>query len=363
MDKKCNGDKQKVIFRKKTSIMVLVTILIAFLAISVIIAVIFGPVKLQIKEVFRIVVYNIFKIPIGDKQTLVKGVSYEIVWGIRFPRILLGAIVGAGLSVVGVVMQAMVQNTLADPYILGISSGASLGATFSIMIGVTKFLGGNSIGILAFVGALICSICVYTLSNIGGRCSSEKLILSGVVVSAICSAFTSFIIFIAGNERGIRNLTFWLMGSLASASWKNIILPAAIIIVGTLFFLSQFRNLNVMLMGDETAITLGKDLNKYRRIYIIITALMTATIVCVAGTIGFVGLIIPHIVRGFVGCDHRRLIPISALVGAIFLIWTDVFSRTVMKGMEMPIGIITSMLGAPFFMWLMIKKSYNFGGK
>ncbi|SHK02353.1 FecCD family ABC transporter permease [Paramaledivibacter caminithermalis] len=364
--KKNNNEKscefEHGIIRDRRFLGVIIFLLFIALFVSIILAVVFGPVYIKPSEVLRIVIYNTIKIPIGDIDSLTSGVNYDIIWGIRFPRIILGAVVGMGLAIVGVVMQAMVQNPLANPYTLGISSGASLGATFAIMIGVGRLFGTNAVGISAFLGAFICSLSVYVLSNIGGRSSSVKLLLAGMATSAICSAFTSFIIFIANDAHGMRTLTFWLMGSLTSASWDNIIMPSIIILFGVFFFVFQFRNLNMMLMGDENAITLGTDLNIYRKIYMVITSLMTGMIVCVAGTIGFVGLIIPHIVRGLAGSDHRKLVPISSLVGAIFLIWTDVFAKSIMGGAEMPIGVITSLLGAPFFVWLMIKKSYGFGG-
>ncbi len=356
-----NSFKEGIIKDRKVFI-ITILLLIITLFLSIIFAVVFGPVEIKATEAFRIVVYNTVKIPIGDIETLTSGMNYDIIWGIRVPRVLLGAVVGMGLSIVGVVMQAMVQNPLANPYTLGISSGASLGATFAIMLGVGGIFGTNAIGISAFIGAFICSVAVYILSNIGGNSSSVKLLLAGMAISAICSSFTSFIIFIANDAQGMKTLTFWLMGSLVSGSWQNIITPSIIIVLGVLFFIFQFRNLNMMLMGDENAITLGTNLNSHRKVYMLITSLMTGMIVYVAGTIGFVGLLIPHIVRGIVGSDHRKLVPISALIGAIFLIWTDVFARTIMGGTEIPIGVITSLLGAPFFLWLMVKKSYGFGG-
>ncbi|SFA84276.1 FecCD family ABC transporter permease [Clostridium frigidicarnis] len=358
---KVNFDS-KIKENRKFFIIILITLAI-LLFLSIIFSVTFGSVDLSPYDAYRIIIYNIFKIPIGDVATLTSGASYDIIWNIRVPRVLLGAIVGMGLAIVGVVMQATVQNPLADPYILGLSSGASLGATFSILIGFSGGMFFSGITFWAFLGALISSILVYTLSNIGGRITSTKLILSGMIVSSICSAITSFIIFVANDAEGIKTITFWSMGSLTSASWKNIQIPSLIVLVTVIFFIFQFRTLNVMLLGNETSVTLGVDLSKYRKIYMVLSSLVTGVIVSVCGIIGFVGLIIPHIVRLIVGSNHKTLIPVSALVGSIFLIWTDVFSRTFMKGMEMPIGIITSILGAPFLMWLMIKKSYRSGGK
>ncbi|MFP4020504.1 MAG: FecCD family ABC transporter permease [Halanaerobium sp.] len=354
--------KEKVTAEKKY-LLIGILILIAVLLASVILAILAGPVDISVERALQVVYYNTFKVFMESNAGLSSGISYDIIWGLRLPRVLMAALIGMGLSVIGVVMQAMVKNPLANPYTLGISSGASLGATFAIMIGVGSVFGPHFIGVAAFLGALLSSITVYSIANIGGgRSSSIKLLLSGMAVSALCSAFSSFIIFIASDVQGMRTLTFWLMGSLVSASWENILIPAVILISGLFYFITQFRNLNMMLIGDESAVTLGTNLNYYRKIYIVITSLMTGMIVYVAGTIGFVGLIIPHIVRAIVGTEHKKLISYSALTGAIFLIWTDVLARSVIQGTEMPIGIITSLLGAPFFIWILIRKTYGFGG-
>lgn len=362
--KKCNSatNLRDALLKERIFLVSLIILLVFILFFSLIVAVVFGPVSIEAYDVYRIIIYNSFKIGIGDMSTLTEGVSYDIIWHIRFPRVLMGAVIGMGLAIVGVAMQAMIQNPLADPYILGVSSGATLGATLAIMLGIGSFLGANAIGVTAFIGAFAASIVVYTLANIGGRSSTLKLLLAGIAIGAVCLSFSNFIVFYANDAEGIKTLTFWIMGSLVSASWDNIVLPGIVTLAGVLFFIFQFRNMNLMLMGDESAIALGVDLHFWRKVYMLITSLMIGMVVSVAGIIGFVGLIIPHIVRLLVGTDHRNLVPISALIGAIFLIWTDVFARTLMGGEEIPIGILTSMLGAPFFVWLLLKKSYEFGG-
>ncbi|WP_027633173.1 FecCD family ABC transporter permease [Clostridium hydrogeniformans] len=342
---------------------IIIATLISILLISLVLSITFGSANVSAYDAYRIIIYNTLGIPIGDTATLSKGPLYDIVWHIRFPRVLLGSLVGMGLSIVGCAMQATVNNPLADPYILGLSSGASLGATFSILIGVNGVLFGSGVTFGAFTGALISSIFVYLLSNVGGRITSTKLILSGLIISSICSAFTSFIIFISNNAEGMKTVTFWMMGGLTSASFENLKIPSIIIVIGIVFFLSQFRVLNTMVLGEEASITLGIDLSSYRKIYMLVSALITGVIVSVCGTVGFVGLMIPHISRLIVGSDHKKLLPISALLGSILLIWTDVLARVMMKGLEIPIGVLTSMLGAPFLMWLLIKKSYSTGGK
>ena len=352
--------KEKKGFVKSKPLYILVIMLLIFLVImSILIAVTIGSSDISIKQVYDVIVFRLFNI--GDKS-LSSGAIHDVVWLIRLPRIILALCVGIGLSVTGVVMQAIVKNPLADPYILGVSSGASLGATLAIMLGLTTFLNGNAIGVFAFIGAFVVSMLVLVISNAGGRPNSTKLLLAGMALSSVCSAFSSFIVYIKNDAEGMKSITFWLMGSLGGAKWEEIVFILPLIIIGLLFFMSQYRILNLMLLGDEVSITLGTDLHRYRQIYLVITSLMVGLVVYSAGMIGFVGLIIPHIVRIFFGTDHKKLIPISALLGALFLVWADVLSRIIIENAELPIGILISMVGAPFFVYLMIRKSYGFGG-
>lgn len=333
-------------------------VLLIILILSIGLAVTIGSVNISMKEVYDIILYKLFSI--GELST--SAAKIDVIWLIRMPRIVLAIAVGMGLSVVGIVIQSIAKNPLADPYILGISSGAKLGATLAIMLGIGTSLGNSYIGIMGFIGAFTISMLVLKLSNIGGITNSVKLLLSGIAISSVCSAFSSFIVYITNDAQGIKNITFWLMGSLAGANWNEISFILPIIFMGILFFMTQYRTLNLMLLGDEVSVTLGTDLHKFRIIYLIITSLMIGIIVYSSGMIGFVGLIIPHIVRIIFGTDHKKIIPIGAMLGAIFLIWADVLSRVIIKGTEVPIGILISMIGAPCFVWLMIKKSYGFGG-
>ena len=323
-----------------------------------------GQADISLAEVFKIIFYKMTGGSSGDISQI-SSANVNIVWFVRAQRVLLSIFVGMGLAISGAVMQAVVQNPLADPYILGISSGASLGATFAILVG----FGGASLFLQfglafgAFVGSLLATIAVLVLAGVGGRMTSTKLILSGTIISSMCSAVSNLIIYLANNAEGMKTVTFWSMGSLASASWGK--LPMMVILVTgiTIFFILQGRVLNTMLLGDEVAATLGIKLTFYRRFYMVLSALLTSIIVANSGMIGFVGLIIPHIVRGFVGSDHRKLLPLTALTGALFLIWADVFARSVLKGVELPIGIVTAIIGAPIFIYIIVKKQYDFGGQ
>ena len=337
-------------WRKDKKVFIAVLLILLFIA-SIILGISFGAVDIPPYDVYRVFLYKVFGIKIGNLDEILNSTLFDIIWGVRMPRVLLGAFAGMALAMVGVIMQATIQNPLGDPYILGLSSGASLGATFSILIGFSGVL--SSFG--SPLGALMASIFVYFLAKIGGRITPFKMILAGMVISSICSSLTSLIIFLSKDNEGIRTVNFWMMGSLAGAQWSNIVLPIAISVIPLIYFFTQYRNLNLMVLGDETSITLGLNIEKHRKIYIILSSLITGVIVSVCGTIGFVGIMIPHIVRLIFGTDHKTLLPFSALVGAIFIIWADVIARCAITNMELPIGIITSLIGAPFLLWLMVK--------
>lgn len=341
-------------WRKDKKVFIAVLLILLFIS-SIILGISFGAVDIPPYDVYRVFLYKVFGIKIGNLDEILNSTLFDIIWGVRMPRVLLGAFAGMALAMVGVIMQATIQNPLGDPYILGLSSGASLGATFSILIGFSGVLSSFGAPLGAFLGALIASIFVYFLAKIGGRITPFKMILAGMVISSICSSLTSLIIFLSKDNEGIRTVNFWIMGSLAGAQWSNIVLPIAISVIPLIYFFTQYRNLNLMVLGDETSITLGLNIEKHRKIYMILSSLITGVIVSVCGTIGFVGIMIPHIVRLIFGTDHKTLLPFSALVGAIFLIWADVIARCAINNMELPIGIITSVIGAPFLLWLMVK--------
>jgi len=342
----------------------IIIILLIVLGISVVVSVSIGQIPIPYDQSFWILVEHITGLHTNHVTEDADGMFLDVIWQIRFPRLLLAIVTGAGLALCGTIMQASVQNPLADPFILGISSGASLGATFSIMLGfgVGGILGELSVATWAFIGALCAAVLVLGLASIGGKTSSVKLILAGTVINALCSAFSNFIIYFAKNAEGSRSISFWTMGSLASAEWGTLPFVTAVVLAAGLFFLFQFRVLNTMLMGEETAVTLGINLNYYRRLYMIISSIITGMLVSTCGIIGFVGLIVPHIVRSVVGSNHKRLVPVALLFGSLFMIWADVFARTIILNGELPLGIVTSLLGAPVFMYMLIKKSYGFGG-
>lgn len=334
-------------------LLMVILLLALFWALSI------GTVKLPLGQIYDVIV-NQFQsnLPV---EAAGRGAAHDIVWLLRLPRLVLAAAVGCGLACCGVIMQAIVKNPLADPYILGIS-GASLGATAAILLGVGMALGENFVGIAAFIGAFAISLAVLFISNLGGRSNSMKLLLAGMALSAVCSAFSSFIVYFANNKEGMQTIAYWMMGSFAGAKWDNLAVIVPIVILAVLFFWSQSRILNLMLLGDEAAVTLGTDLHLYRQLYLLISSLVVGFVVYSAGMIGFVGLIVPHVVRMLVGTDHKRLIPVTALVGAFFLVVADGLCRIIIPRTELPIGILISLIGAPCFVYLMIKRTYGFGG-
>lgn len=354
-----NAEKKKHVLQISVFMMTL-AVLLGLLVFSVLAAIAFGNADISINEVYSVILYEIFHI--DNLKEFGEGAVHDVVWLIRMPRVLLALAVGMGLSVCGVVMQAIVKNPLADPYVLGISSGASLGATLAIVLGMGAVFGDNFVGVMAFIGAFATSMAVMFIANIGGRANAGKLILAGMAISTVCSAFSNFTLYLDTDKSASQQVVQWTMGSLANTKWSEIQVILPVIIIGTLIFWTQFRSLNLMLLGDETAVTLGTDLHRARTAYLVLASVMIGFAVYSAGMIGFVGLIIPHIIRMFFGTDHKRLIPLSALTGAIFLIWADVGCRSILENAELPIGILTSMIGGPCFIYLMIRRSYGFGG-
>ncbi len=278
----------------------------------------------------------------------------EIFWQIRFPRVVLAALIGLLLSLSGVILQGILRNPLADPYILGISAGGAVGAAAAIAAGLqVVILGMSPVPLLAFVFSLLAVLVVYKLSQVAGKTSPETLILSGVALSAFCAAILSLIIILGGNLQAIY---FWLLGSLSSASWTNVltVVPYALIGAAVAYFFS--KELNALLLGEEMAQTLGVDVEKSRLLLIATSSLMTAAAVSVSGLIGFVGLIVPHWIRLLIGPNHRFLIPVAALAGMILMVLADTLSRTILSPIEIPIGIVMALVGAPFFLYLLRRR-------
>lgn len=282
-------------------------------------------------------------------------VDENIILKLRLPRVILGMIVGASLSVCGVAMQSLVRNQLADPYILGVSNGAGAFATLGMLFGTFSFFGIYALSISAFIGAMITIIIVYFLSLEEGRINITKLLLIGVAISMIMSGFTSVIKLSAPNALGLHNAEFWLSGSLASAKWSYIPLPLITLIISIIFLMIHYRDLNLLLLGQDTAISLGINVRLLQKQLIIVASILTGVTIAVSGTIGFVGLMVPHFTRLLVGGNHKKVVPISALIGGILVVWVDVFARVIIAPEELPVGVLTAIIGGPIFIFMLKK--------
>ena len=277
---------------------------------------------------------------------------------LRMPRVILAGLVGASLACAGTAMQAVFRNPMADPFIIGVSSGAAVGAASAGLLGLTVALGAVAAPALAFVCALVTVMIVYKMGTVKGRVYVDTLLLSGVAMAAFLGAVVSFLIYFARED--YHQLIPWLLGSLAMARWSYVLVISVPATVGILAVFLFGRELNALLLGEETAHNLGADPEFLKKIMLITAALMTAGAVAFCGIIGFVGLIVPHMMRIVVGADHRKLVPAATLFGASFLIWADALSRTVIQGEELPVGIITALCGGPFFLYL-LRRSRGMG--
>ncbi|MCD6310826.1 MAG: iron ABC transporter permease [Candidatus Eremiobacteraeota bacterium] len=287
------------------------------------------------------------------KQKL--GPDEVILFQIRFPRVILAAIVGSALAMAGVAFQAVLRNPLADPYIVGTSSGAALGATTAILLHLgTSPAGFSWIPVFAFIGAVGAMFLVYSLARVGDKIPVETFLLAGVVVGALVWAMVSLLLTLTRTE--LPRIIFWMMGSLQGADWLGVIVSAGYLIIGGIWLMLLANPLNLISVGEETAQHSGVQVERVKVSVVLAASLITAAAVSVSGIIGFVGLVIPHTARMILGADNRLLLPASALIGAIFLIWCDTFSRVVFTPQEIPVGVITALIGAPFFLLLLYKR-------
>ena len=329
--------------RKKIRVGVAAVVLGGMLVASVVLAVTFGPADITPGEVWASVLHHL-----GFGVTPLSDLRDGIVWELRMPRVLTAAAVGAGLAVSGAVMQALTRNPLADPYLLGLSSGASLGAVMVLLLGAAIVL-----PLAAFLGALLALAATLALASSLGRITPSRTVLAGVAVSALASAVTSLIIFWWVTGDSYREILSWLLGSLAGARWPAVAITFAAILIAGIPILLSGRTLDSFAFGDTSAAALGVNVQGVRWGLLALTALLTGAMVSVSGSIGFVGLILPHAVRLLVGPRHRALLPLVALVGAIFLIWADTIARTAFDPRELPVGIVTAIIGAPVFALLL----------
>ncbi|MGE4274119.1 MAG: FecCD family ABC transporter permease [Desulfitobacterium sp.] len=319
------------------------------LLLSIVFSVMMGSVSLPLPVTFKIIVNQLPLINLDPSWSMAQE---SIVWNLRLPRVFLALIIGAMLATSGVAFQGILRNPLADPYILGVSSGAALGAASAILFfRASSFLGQSVLPLFAFVGGLISLAFVFSLSRQNGQFEREILILAGVVVQALLGAFLSFLIAVSGQQ--MQEIIFWMMGSLASSTWQDVLILLPYLLFGLTYLHFQKREFNVIALGERAATHLGINVERKKMAILVVGSLLATAAVSMVGIIGFVGLIIPHLMRLLVGPDHRILLPVSTLAGAIFLLWSDTIARTLLQSQEIPIGVITAFVGAPFFAYLL----------
>ncbi len=283
----------------------------------------------------------------------VDGLDDQIVWEFRLPRALLGFVVGAALAVAGAVLQAVVRNPLADPFVFGVSSGASVAAVAALTL-TSGVFAAVSTPVAAFAGALITTVLVFVLAQHGGRVTPNRLVLAGVAMSYLLSSITSYLVLrSSGANQGVSQVLSWLAGSLAAATWGDLGIPTLVLLLVTATLVLLAPLLNAFLTGDETAASLGVDVGRVRLGLFVLTSLLVGVVVAVSGAIGFVGLVVPHAVRMVIGSDHRWVLPASALAGGLLLVVVDIGARLILAPTEVPVGLLTAVVGAPFFLWLL----------
>ncbi|MDQ8705022.1 iron chelate uptake ABC transporter family permease subunit [Streptomyces sp. LHD-70] len=321
---------------------------LAALVLSIAVAVTIGPAEISTGDVWAAVAAHL-----GGGESTLTPLRDGIVWNLRMPRTVLAAVCGAGLALCGAVMQSLLRNPLADPFVLGVSSGASTGAVAVVVLGAGA--GALSLSAGAFIGALLSFAMVLLLSHtLGG--SPDRVVLSGVAAMQLFSALTSFTVLTSADAETTKGVLFWLLGSLSGADWDQVLLCAAVLAAVLVVCLGHATTLDAFAFGEEAAAALGVHVGRARLVLLCATALLTAVLVSCAGAIGFVGLVLPHATRALTGSGHARLLPVTALAGAVFLVWVDTLARTVVDPQEVPVGVVTALIGVPAFVAVLYRE-------
>lgn len=310
-------------------------------------------------------VKRIFTLSFGEIGGGKDASEYFLLWHLRIPRILLAILVGASLSMAGAAVQGLFRNPLAEPSLIGVTAGSMLAAVFCIVSGAVlglqfgQYLGQFSLASMAFLGGLGTTLLVYRLSQQNGRTSTATMLLAGVAITALCGAATGLFSYFSTEEQ-LRDITFWSLGSLSGASWESVLVMTVFFTIAAILLFPLAKPLNALLLGEEEASFMGVELEPLKWRVVIGASLAVGGSVALSGMIGFLGLLVPHLIRLSFGADHRFLLPASAVLGAILLLLADSFARTILAPAELPIGILTSFLGAPFFLWLILKSKMNY---
>ena len=323
-------------------------VLVVILVLASLLAVGLGTVWIPPRTTLRLLGWKLGMLdaPAGEPVS-----TAVILFELRIPRVLLGMLVGSALAAAGALFQALFRNPMADPAIIGVSSGAALGAVLAILLGGGVLLGGIAVPLAGFAGALVVAALVYRLGRIGPSVQVGTLLLAGIAVAAVLSAVISLIMSYSGEQ--VRSIYFWLLGGLAGRGWEALAAAAPLVVIGLALSVFSARDLNAMALGEERAAQLGVEVERFKRRTLATGALLAAAAVSVAGVIGFIGLMTPHILRLFLGSEHRRLLPAVVIGGAAFMVLADLAARTILAPEEVPVGALTALLGGPFFLYLL----------
>jgi len=317
-----------------------------FLLLLSLLSLMIGPSPIEFSEVINFIS--------GNEE--ISASTRLILEEIRLPRIILSFLVGAGLASAGTVFQGVIRNPMVDPYIIGISAGAGTGVMLALLLGIEFiFLNVSAVPAFAFMGAVASVFIVYQLARVGGKLPVLTFLLAGVAVSFILNSVMSFLMVI--RTENLQQIIYWLMGSMAGSSWSDIKMILPYFLLGLIIIIYYLKDLNIILLGEESAVHLGVDVEKVKVVLLGAASLITASVVSVSGSIGFIGLVVPHMARLIIGPDHRRLLPLAALLGGAFLLITDTLARTLLAPLELPVGIITALAGGPYFIYLLRTKT------
>ena len=329
--------------KKQRSSLFIFTIVFAVLLVTVLISISIGTTYIPFSKIINSLFNN------NENNTL-----NIIIKNIRLPRIILSFLVGSGLAIAGVIFQGLIRNPMVDPYIVGISAGAGTGVTMAIVLNISwSFLWFDTLPLMAFLGALITVYIVYQLASVGNKIPVMTFLLAGVAISFVLNAIMSFLMIMGTND--VHKILYWVLGSIAGRGWQEIKTMLPYFIIGLIPIIFYMKDLNIILLGEENAHYLGVDVEKVKKILIVSASLVTASVVSVSGSIGFIGLVIPHIARMLIGPDHRKLIPLAGFLGGIFLLVSDDLARSLLPPLEIPVGIITALAGGPYFIYLLRK--------
>ncbi|MGN1402228.1 MAG: FecCD family ABC transporter permease [Bacillus sp. (in: firmicutes)] len=336
---------------KKVLLLALVSAILFI--VSVLLGVLFGAVSVSVPDSIRIIIGKIFAVQLYEGERNVE----LIIWNIRFSRVVLAFLVGASLALAGAALQGLLRNTLADPYTIGVSSGASLGAVLVIFFSVpATFLAGYAQPVLAILFGLGTLITVLIITNYAtGKLSNETIILAGVIISSFISALISLMMALSSRE-DMSSILYWLMGSVAMRGWSHVQLILPFFVIGSALILSHYRELNNMALGEQTAQFTGMDVKRKKKVILVGASILTGAAVAVSGSIGFVGLVIPHLVRLLTGPNHKYVLPFSLVIGGSYLVLADLVARTIIAPSELPIGVVTALLGSPLFAYLLVRQ-------